>query len=78
MRFRKMFWSLWVPLFIVIIVTAVLQLNGHPKAAFMVSTGGTVLALFGCIAYITFFDSKKRWPDLHWLDRLGRAMTFGR
>ena len=36
------------------------------------------LIMVGALAYIVFFDSKKRWPGVGLFDRFARVVTFYR
>lgn len=78
MEFFRRCWSVVVPLFITIILSAYLQLSGYDKAAIMVSVGGTALSLYCGFAYVVFIDSKKRWPGLTWIQRLTKVVFFER
>lgn len=64
---------------LVIAATMVAALDGAGSGLlFLISQGGTALVLLSTIAYITFWDSKKRWVDVSWQVRMSRALTFYR
>ena len=63
-------------LFAIIIVSAVLIILGHTTAAFAVSQFGTVVWMFSVLAYVVLLDSKKRWPDATFSQRLTAVVTF--
>ena len=69
---------MYIPLLLIIIMTAALTFSGHVGAAGYVSMLGTPLVLGVALVYITFFHSKKRWPELSARQRFINVMTFTR
>lgn len=65
-------------LVLIIVFTVVLVFTGHPDAAWVLGNVGTLAWMMLVLAYITFIDSKKRWPGESWVQRLGSVMSFRR
>lgn len=82
MEFLKRFvWdcrTLAIPLVFVAALAVMLALLGYPVAAYAVNYLGTVLVVLGNVAYIVFYDSRKRWKGVSSRDRLVRLLTFRR
>lgn len=62
----------------VLAATLVLWFGGARDAAWWMSMLGTFAVLNLVMAYVVFFDSRKRWPTLSWRQRCVRVLTFGR
>ncbi len=46
------------------------------RTAWATSNFGMALVVLGTFAYIAFYDSRKRWPGVPLLRRLGRLLPF--
>ncbi len=78
-RGKKQFLVLVVLLIMVMIAaTVVFALTGNSELTQAVSMSGTALVLMGCMVYVVFFDSKRRWPDANARERFAKVMTFQR
>lgn len=78
MEFIKHAKPVWIPLVVVTLLSWGLLLAGQEDAGVFVSVLGTPLTIIGILVYIVAFDSRKRWPDLRWHDRLANVITFSR
>lgn len=71
-----------VALFGGIILSMVASLIAWPiwgyNVAYCISLFGTVVVVFGVLAYVVFIDSKRRWPNVPTFDRFARVITFYR
>lgn len=67
-----------LPLFWVMILALVLEICSYQDIAMLVSLFGTAGVLAICLAYIVFFDSRRRWPDCSTFERFARVVTFYR
>lgn len=62
----------------VIGATTFLFFTDHKVAATAVGEIGPLVIVLSALGYIVLIDSKKRWPDVHWTERLARTLTFHR
>lgn len=74
--FFRSCWTLILPYFLAFVASTYLFFTGHRTWATVVANVGTLLALFVNLAYIAFYDSKKKWPDLSLGQRLTKLFTF--
>jgi hypothetical protein len=61
----------------IIVVTTALFIIGATRAATMVSAF-TYVWMFGFLAYVVLWDSRKRWRGEPWRERFMRIITFTR
>ena len=76
--FEKMMTFVIIPLLLLMFICVVLVLSGHSNVGIALSIIGTPLVLLVTMIYIVAIDSKKRWPELHWTDRLTKVLTLQR
>ena len=62
----------------VMILTFVAWLTGQRDLAWAISFFGTLGAFAVVGTWVVAVDSRKRWPDVDWLVRLGRVFFFVR
>ncbi len=67
-----------VPLLAVLLATLVVFFCGYHAAAENLSLFGTTAVVIGNLAWVTFFHSRRWWPNESWPKRLGRLLTFDR
>lgn len=67
-----------IPLLAATALTLLWVLYYGLENAWIVGQGGTMLVLVGAVLYITFIDSKKRWPNVRPFTRFSRVVTFYR
>jgi len=65
-------------LVLILIGVLVLAVTGHKTGAFMLGNFGTLFWMLGVLLYLAVFDSKRRWPELGFSDRLVNMLTFKR
>jgi len=75
-RFLRACWTLILPYFLTLVAATYLFFTGYRTWATAVANIGVMLALFANLAYIAFYDSKKRWPNLPLGARLTKIFTF--
>jgi hypothetical protein len=63
---------------VIIIAVLILFLARHRDAASFVSFAGTPLWTFSLLAWVVFFDSRRRWPGAPASQRLLYVITFRR
>jgi len=78
MHFVKAYWTVVVPLLLIIVVAIVLLAMGDKNASWMVSNLGTAVVMLLNILYIAFWHSRSRWPGLSWSQRLTKVVWFER
>jgi hypothetical protein len=66
-----------MPYVVIIVAAIIIDFAINSDVAWVVSTLGTVLVLFGQGLYAGY-DSRQRWPGLTFTQRLGRIFTFQR
>jgi hypothetical protein len=80
----QFFWFLLFPLMVVLIATLVccsLAILGVPHMiglSQIIGNGGTLAVVMVAFGYIVFRDSRRRWPGVPFLIRVGRVLTFYR
>jgi len=74
----KLLVTLGIPGLVVILASFALVLTGNKIVAEILCYLVWPLWMLLVMAYITFVDSKKRWPNLSWQVRLAKVMTFER
>lgn len=63
---------------VIMVATIVLFAAGHRDAAWIASWAGVLTWTFQVLAWVVFFDSRRRWPGTSALQRLGRIFSFYR
>jgi hypothetical protein len=66
-----------IPLVIVLVVAAVTTLAISQRIGDAIGMGGTALVLLFAVIY-ALYDSRKRWPGLPWIERLGKIFSYSR
>ena len=65
---------------LLLIIAAVLTLAfaGHVQFAAALSGPVTLTWLLAVLLWAAIWDSRKRWPELSWMERLAKIMFFGK
>lgn len=63
---------------IIVIISAALFLRsmGYKNLVWIIVYAGPLIVMFGNLAYIVFWHSRKRWPKNNWRKRLEKVITF--
>ena len=77
-QFAKRMWGFIVAIVAVTQITLVLHYVEYPFAAQLVSTFGVAVVMLCTVAYVVFYDSKRRWPGLSTFKPWTRLVTFQR
>lgn len=70
-----MLWYVNALLFVIVGAMPIYFLVGR-DAAWVWSMGGMTLVVFGTLAYIVLFHSRKRWPNTTAFQRLVNVLTY--
>lgn len=63
---------------VILVVSVVLLITGHPNAAWVLSNPGLLLYMTLAMVLVAVTDPKKKWPGTHWTERLANLITFRR